>query len=302
MIPTELGALIKRLGASVEALAALGAVLSEKLGHTRVHPELRQSVAAVTEALLDKEALEHLSDQELLFLLGTVQSAFRQSGHLLEHPAEAPGWRYSDSVVLRAQGQGGVAVPGLIAEVWAPYLPGLIESLRSPNALFLDVGVGVATISIAMCRAWPGLGAVGIDPFEPALEIARESVIAAGMVDRIELRAGLVEELKDRERFDLAWLPTFFISRGILDQAIGNVSQSLRPGAWLLMGINPASADPLLTALDNLRTLRFGGCVLEVPGAITRLEDAGLEQVIAMPDELPVPVRIVAGRRRPATR
>ncbi len=60
-------------------------------------------------------------------------------------------------------------------------------------------------------------------PWRPALELAREQIAAAGLQQHIEVRAGVIESLEDAGGFDLAWLPTFFISRASLEPAAERV-------------------------------------------------------------------------------
>src|SRR5258706_71544 len=104
-----------------------------------------------------------------------------------------------------------------LAAISTLFESGLAEALREPRTLgdlaarfekgarFLDVGVGVGSLSIAMCRAFPQVRAVGLDVFEVPLGIARDKVARAGLADRIELRQVAIEDLKDEEAFDLVW-------------------------------------------------------------------------------------------------
>jgi predicted O-methyltransferase YrrM len=50
-----------------------------------------------------------------------------------------------------------------------------------------------------MCRAFPQIRVVGVDPFDAALAIARENIAREGLAERIELRRSSVEELRDVE-------------------------------------------------------------------------------------------------------
>ena len=58
-----------------------------------------------------------------------------------------------------------------------------------------------------MCRLFPTVRAVGLEPAQAPLALARRNVAGAGLEDRIELRGQRVEELADEEAFDVAWLP-----------------------------------------------------------------------------------------------
>src|SRR4029077_10323017 len=121
---------------------------------------------------------------------------------------------------------------------------------------FLDVGVGVASLSISMCRAWPELRVVGVDPYDVSLDIARGNVVRAGLSDRIELRQLRIEELRDETAFDLAWLPAFFIPEQALAAAITRVHAALRPDGWLLLpvagGAGPERPLAVLALINEL--------------------------------------------------
>ena len=145
--------------------------------------------------------------------------------------------------ILLAQGHSSALVAGALRHVVVPALGDeLARRLEQPGACFLDVGAGVAALAIAACRLWPSLQVVALDPWEPALAIAREQVAAAGMQERIEVRDGVIEELEDADGFDLAWLPTFFIPRPALEPAIERIFAVMRPGGWATFGLYHARA------------------------------------------------------------
>jgi len=88
-----------------------------------------------------------------------------------------------------------------------------VERLQAPTASFLDVGSGVGALAIEMCSIWPHLHVVGLEPQAVPLAEGRRNVAAAGLGDRIALRAQRVEEMTEHEAFDLAWLPQVFLPR-----------------------------------------------------------------------------------------
>ena len=69
----------------------------------------------------------------------------------------------------------------------AEQAPELGDRLAGP-AQILDVGTGVGWLAVALARQYPDARVVGIDIFEPALELARGNVAAEHLQDRIELR------------------------------------------------------------------------------------------------------------------
>lgn len=133
--------------------------------------------------------------------------------------------------------------------------------MAQPDAAFLDVGTGVAALAIAMCRLWPSLQVVGIDPSEHALARAREQVAAADADGQVELHQASVEDIADAEQFDLARVPTFFISGAVLKQAIARVHTALRRGGWATLGLYARPGVPFIDALADLRTVRQGGAL-----------------------------------------
>ncbi len=110
-----------------------------------------------------------------------------------------------------------------------------------------------------MCRLWPALRVVAVDPWEPAVALARANVAAAGLQERIELRQVAVQQLRDAGAHHLAWVPTFFISGNVLDPAVERVHAALRAGGGAILGLYTRPDHPLATAVADLRTVRQGG-------------------------------------------
>jgi len=96
--------------------------------------------------------------------------------------------------------------------------------------MFLDAGTGVGVVAIELCRHYPHLHAVGLEPQAVPLAEARRNVAAAQLDQRIELRAQRVEDLTDREAFDLAYLPQVFMPVEVVRRGLRTVFQVLRPG------------------------------------------------------------------------
>jgi precorrin-6B methylase 2 len=284
------------LATSTEALAALGAVLRLRASGQSAPAAVQACLNEVVDALGLGEALASASPDELTRALAPIRALFLQSVDLLSDPTRAPGWAYTDVELLESQGQNSAHFAEVISGVLAPRLEGLDEALARPGAVFLDVGVGVAALSIAMCRLYPGVRAVGIDPWEYALEIARRHVAEASLDDRIELRREAVEELDDEAAFDLAFLAGPFLGSGVVEAACRRVHAALRPGGWVLFAMY-RGAGPLETALARLRTARSGGAVLDAAEAERHLEAAGLAGVTTFAAELGIPSQLVAGRR-----
>jgi 2-polyprenyl-3-methyl-5-hydroxy-6-metoxy-1,4-benzoquinol methylase len=242
-------------------------------------------------------ALPSLESGPRTVLAGDYRTALLQAAAYLRatgDPASA-GWRHTDPLILQAQGDGSSIFATALKNRLAPELGDLGERLTRPGARFLDVGVGVASLAIAMCRTFPALTTVGLDPYEVPLTLARANVAAAGLGDRVELRASTVEQLRDQAAFDLAWLPSFFLGhRAAVAEALARIRTALRPGGWVIIpGVNPAAGAAQL-AVWSLVAESWGGPVLPASEIEAMIADAKLA-----PRTLPGPswISIVAGQR-----
>ncbi|HTX10961.1 MAG TPA: class I SAM-dependent methyltransferase [Solirubrobacteraceae bacterium] len=147
------------------------------------------------------------------------------------------GWGTEDPETVlafgRVTGQGG----DVIADQLLPQLPAVESAFRAGSAAFLDVGVGVAAISIRLVARYPGTRAVGLDVLPDVLELAESEVAGSGLSDSIELRLQSVADLRDQDRFDLAWVPQGFIPKEAFLVGIPHVFNALKPGGALLVPV-----------------------------------------------------------------
>ena len=290
----ELMAAVGRLVASAEALAALGARLRADQEGIVLDPVVEAALdRAVAQLGLD---LDGVDDQERMVAAMYARAFLRQALDLLEDPGQATGWIYEDPVILLSLGRASASIATIIATI-APTLDGLDSALARDGAVFCDVGAGVGALSIALCRAWPGLRVVGLEPWHPSLRIAEREVSAAGLNDRIELRPIAVEDLTDRDAFDAVWLAGPFLPEPVIPIAIERAHAALRPGGWLLFGAYAAPPGQLAAELTALRVVRSGGTPLVPELAVARLEHAGCLDVHLVERSWQAPVELVVGRR-----
>jgi hypothetical protein len=283
--------------AGAEAVAALAARMKlDALGEVG-DPDVRAALDRVVSALTVPGLFDDLDETERQSMIGTVTAFFMQALELIENPGRSGGWVYTDPEVLQSQGQSSGGVPPLIARV-APSLDGLDEALARDGARILDIGSGVAALSISCCRVWPAASVVGVDPWEPAMKLAATNVAEAGLEDRITLRAVPIEDIADVDAFDLAWMPAPFLPRSALGSGVPVVARSLHPGGWLILGRYAAPQEPLPEALAELRTVRGGGTPLSDDEAVALLERGGLVNVRPIERDWQAPIRFVAGQRR----
>jgi precorrin-6B methylase 2 len=288
--------LVAELNTSTEALAALGAALRLRVSGQQAPPLVQACLDEVVEALGLSEALDAAGPEELAAVLAPIRALFLQSVDLLTDPTRAPGWTYTDVELLESLGRNSAAFAEVVGSVLARELDGLAEAMAAPGVTFLDVGVGVAALAIAMCRRFPGLRVVGIDPWDVPLQLARRNVAAAGLEDRIELRQQSLEELSDRDAFDLVFLAGPFLGERAVEAARDRMLPAVRPGGWVLFGMYRGGG-ALETALARLRTARSGGAVLDAEEAESVLSAAGFTSVRTLAAELGIPSQLAVGRR-----
>jgi len=283
---------VRELSAAAETLAAVGVYLSVMAGEQVVPVDVERRVAAVTSAVGDVSDVDRAQARSMA---AVARAILGQAAAFIADPLAPPNWSVSDTMVLQSLGQASASFAPLIRRVVAPQLEGCLDALND-NGTILDVGVGVAALAIALADTFPAARIVGLDVWLPALELARTNVNASGAADRIELREQDVCTLTDRDRFDLVWFAGPFIPAAVVDTALTRCASALKPGGWLLFA-SFRGADPLGSALADLRTHRSGGPVLDVAAVIELLASRGLVDGRAIALDAAIPSGIVAARR-----
>jgi SAM-dependent methyltransferase len=297
MSSDSLRALVADLAASAGALAVLGAELHSRASGKPIHPELRPHVDAVLQKIGATATLEGVSPQELRALFTEISHFWLLDGEVLSVPERAPGWTHTDYDILTTGGKLTEGFANVLARI-APQFEDLAARLDGPNGSFLDVGTGVGRLSIAIARHWPSLRVVAIDTWGPSLSLARSSVAAAGLQDRIELREQDAGELLDERAFDLVWLPAPFIPPQEVWRIVERLHRALKPGGWLLFATAKPGTD-LRTALMAFRVATWGGKLVSQDEIEKRLADACFTQIRALPGPPRDFKMIIAARRAP---
>jgi precorrin-6B methylase 2 len=287
--------LVGTLSTSAGALAVLGAAIDARLSGAPLDLPLRTHVDGIVDALGVRQSLDSASPTELRALLGEIRSVSHVHAKLLYPAGRRPGWSHTETELLQATGDATCGFAQLLHETLAPQLDGLAERLARPGAAFLDIGAGVARLAIEMATSHPKLRVVGLEPWGPSLELARENVTAAGLQGRVEIREQAGEDVAVSESYDLAWIPGAFLPGRVIPILVARVLRALRPGGWLLFALPSTSDDALATALARFRTVMFGGEPVSAPEVEAQLAHAGFVETRT----LSVRVGTLVAARRP---
>ena len=162
-------------------------------------------------------------------------------------------------------------VPRPETEVVVDRCLALLDGLEEPRVV--DVGVGSGAIALAIADEHPGARVVAVDSSEPALALAEENRIRAGVDGRVRLVHGdllggvqgpvdLVVSnppyvsAEDWERLQpeirLYEPPAALVGEGV-GEAIAREAQSvLVPGGWLVLEAGDGQAAGLAAAIEEL--------------------------------------------------
>jgi Methyltransferase domain len=182
-----------------------------------------------------------------------------------------PGWGHEDPETVlafgRVTGRGG----DFIADQLLPQLPAIETAFRAGSAAFLDIGVGVAAISIRLVERYPGTRAVGLDVLPDVLKLAQSEVAGRGLSDSIELRLQSVADLRDQDRYDFAWVPQGFIPREAFLDGIHHVFNALKPGGALLVPVALHSETPEFARARLIHSASLAGGSTIAPSELVDL-------------------------------
>ncbi len=172
-------------------------------------------------------------------------------------------------------------------QAWRNYMLGMRDLARltaeevvarigfaSPPRRLLDIGAAHCHYSIVMCRAHPGLHVTVVE-LEPAAQIGREEVAAAGLTDRFTFRPGNLRDTPFGENYDAVFL---FSVMHHLDEAanratLKRIHAALRPGGRL------AVLETFRQEHQQKRPDQFGSLLALFFGLTSRQRTYSFEQV-----------------------
>ena len=188
-------------------------------------------------------------------------------------------WSDQSDQALLAQGVASAYGARAFPQLVLPAMGDLGSRLAAPGARMLDIGTGVGALAVAFAQVFPELHVLGIDVLDRPLELARRSIGASDVADRVTVRKQDVANFTDDTGFDLVFLPAPFIPRLALLAGLPRVAAALRPGGWVFLARGKFGGTPAEDALTRLKTLVYGGTPLDEAEASGLLRGAGLTSV-----------------------
>jgi SAM-dependent methyltransferase len=209
-----------------------------------------------------------------------------------------PGWDPPDDATLQDQGRVSRRVAAIIAEDLATSIPELGRQLAEPGARFLDVGVGVAHISLGMCQVYPQLRCTGLDVNRRPLALAAGNIAAEMAETRVELRLQSFADLTDVDAFTLAWVPLPFLPSDVAVRGLQALLAALQPGGWVLAACHEPDADEKSAAMTWLHASIIGGNHFTSADTPAMLAELGYTDVSSPASPPGAPKFVLARRAR----
>ncbi len=132
-------------------------------------------------------------------------------------------------------------IPELLADLWTlgaslDSIVALLGPLGLPQSTrVLDAGSGKGAVAITLARQF-GFRVLGIDGFQPFIDEARSQAEAYGVSDRCRFELGdLREDLTRHRDFDIVIYAALGSILGTVDQFVGLLRRSVRPGGYLVI-------------------------------------------------------------------
>ena len=120
-------------------------------------------------------------------------------------------------------------------------VPGLEESLTN-GAKVLELACGVGIGLVRMAQTYPGATVVGVDGDAHSLKITADRIKQAGLQDRVTLVHSPLEDISDREQYDLVLINISMHECRDIQKVTRNVYQALKPGGSFVISDFPFPA------------------------------------------------------------
>ncbi len=166
-----------------------------------------------------------------------------------------PGWHHTDEWLLQAQGSHSEYV----VTDCIPQDVDIHRLLQQPGAKFLDIGAGVGKISLRACQIYPDMTVVALEPADAPYSLARQNIDKSKYSHRIDLRKIHLENILDKNEYDVAWFPHVFFSDDIFDLCLEKIWHALKPGGSIISSAIFPDKNNVSTCMRQLLNALYGG-------------------------------------------
>jgi 2-polyprenyl-3-methyl-5-hydroxy-6-metoxy-1,4-benzoquinol methylase len=139
---------------------------------------------------------------------------------------------------------------------WLATLPDVVKKLENGGRA-LDFGCGVGRASMALAKAFPKAGVVGLDIDSDSIAKARETAREAGLADHVHFVAQDVGTYQPDEKFDLITACDCVHDLADPNGTLASIRSLLKPGGTLFVA-EPKAADRLEDNINPLGTMFYG--------------------------------------------
>jgi len=295
MSMTTLRELITKHTLSVTGLACLGARLDAIASGRPLDPALDARVTELLDLLGMSSVLTgDITPQDAGQFVNEIRQVMSCDESLLYAESRTTSWLHHDPRVLQSAGDFSRGFARALTKIFIPQLDGLQARFAADGAAFLDVGVGVASLSLELASLWPKLRITGLDVWAPSLALARANIAAAGLGDRVSVREQAAEALDDTAAYDLVWLPIIFMPEKAIAPALERARRALKPGGWLVTGLANIEGNEPSAVFWRLRTTMFGGPMWTLGQVQSLLADRGFTDIRVLPTPPGAPALLAA--------
>lgn len=185
-----------------------------------------------------------------------------------------PDWYQADEVILHSWGKlSQFFGNNLITED-----PRLVKRFLRPDARMLDAGTGTASISTQFCEIYPNLKIVAIDCSEKSLSLAKKNIQQHGLTHRIELRNTYLQDVTDKNTYDVVWLPQIYYSDIEYLKCLQIIWQALKPSGMIYVGALSCDNNNLSNLVSQFTNATYGS-LRYVKDVIASFEEVGFVEV-----------------------
>jgi hypothetical protein len=160
---------------------------------------------------------------------------------------------------------------------------------------FLEVGAGLAPLSLALARLFPTAHFTAIDSDNNAVMVARRHIAASDFSARFVVSLRDVIHVDERASYAAAWAPAPFLPRQGARMAFDRLTLALQPRGFLIIANAPRGESDASVATNAAQRLRSNGNIWRTEDLAALLREQGYREINCLP--CPNGVELLIARR-----